>query len=128
MRQLEIDGHSLTIKDIYDVATSNDFQIIISSTAKEKIQRSRNLVERAVEEKRVIYGLTTGFGEFKKVVIDKEKTQELQKNLITSHSIGVGEPFSEAVVRAAVLIRANSLAYGHSGVRFQTIEAILDII
>ncbi|MFA5358415.1 MAG: histidine ammonia-lyase [Patescibacteria group bacterium] len=128
MHELEIDGHSLTIKDVYEVAVNNNFKVRVADSAREKIFKARQLVEKAVDEKRLIYGLTTGFGEFKKVAIDKDQTVQLQKNLITSHSIGVGEPFSQAVVRAAVLIRANSLAHGNSGVRLETIEALLDII
>lgn len=128
METLFIDGHSLTLPDIQKAAYSRDIQVKIKEEAKEKILKSRALVEKAVKENKIIYGLTTGFGEFKKVVISADQTEELQKNLITSHSIGVGEPFSEEVIRAAALIRANSLTSGCSGIRLETIEAILDII
>ncbi len=123
-----IDGHSLTINDVNQIAHNKNSQVQINEKALERIKQSRQIVEDAVAENRVIYGLTTGFGEFKNVVIDPAQTKELQDNLIMSHSTGVGEPFSEAVVRAAVLIRANSLANGNSGVRISTINSLLDII
>lgn len=123
-----IDGHSLTIEDVNQVAYNKNSKIQIAQTALERIKQSRQIVEDAVAQDKVIYGLTTGFGEFKNVVIDHSQTKELQDNLIMSHSIGVGEPFSESIVRAATLIRANSLSNGNSGVRLSTIEALLDII
>lgn len=128
MEIIHIDGHSLTLEDIIKVAYRRDIEIKIKEESKEKIHRARALVEKSVTENKIIYGLTTGFGQFKNVVINAAQTEELQKNLIMSHSIGVGEPFSEPIVRAAALIRANSLSHGNSGVRFETIEAVLNII
>ena len=86
------------------------------------------MVKRYVEEERVSYGITTGFGKFSDVYISKEETAKLQKNLIMSHACGVGNPFSEDVVRAMMLLRLNSLAQGHSGIRKSTFLALLDML
>ncbi|MBT4723179.1 aromatic amino acid lyase, partial [Candidatus Falkowbacteria bacterium] len=125
---IEINGKSLTIDLIHYVATHNDVKVTISEEVKKKIAKSRELVEKKVENQEVVYGLTTGFGEFKNKTISKEQTEELQKNLIISHSIGTGEAFKEEIIRAATLVRANSLVNGFSGIRLSTIEAMLDII
>lgn len=127
MKTLYIDGHSLTIADVREVAFGQA-QVYVKEEAKQKILKARALVERKVANSEIVYGLTTGFGEFKNIAINKDQTKELQDNLIASHSIGVGEPFSEPIVRAATLIRANSLSSGNSGVRLETVEALLDII
>lgn len=126
MKTLYIDGHSLTLDDVREVAFGQ-VQVRIKEEAKQKIFKARELVEHKVASGEIVYGLTTGFGEFKNVAINKDQTKELQDNLIASHSIGVGEPFSEPIVRVATLIRANSLSSGNSGVRLETVEALLDI-
>ena len=78
------------------------------------------MVERYVEEQRVSYGITTGFGKFSDTYISKEDTGLLQRNLIISHACGVGDIFDEEIVRAIMLLRLNSLANGHSGIRLST--------
>ncbi|HSR41908.1 MAG TPA: histidine ammonia-lyase, partial [Longimicrobiales bacterium] len=93
-----------------------------------RIEAARRVVDRAVEEGRVVYGLTTGFGALAEVVIPVERITELQKNLIRSHAAGVGEPLPEPEVRAIMLLRANVLALGHSGVRPVVVERVLDLL
>ncbi len=125
--QLEINGYSLTISDIVQIAR-NRRKVNLSIVAREKIVKSRNWVEDAVTKEKVMYGITTGFGAFKNKAIGKEETAELQLNLIRSHASGVGEPFDEDVARAIMLLRANSLAKGYSGIRLEVIEKLLELI
>lgn len=94
----------------------------------EKVIKSHKAVERIVKEKKVVYGITTGFGKFSDVYIDSENVEELQLNLIHSHACGVGEPFPEIVSRAMLLLRANALSKGFSGVRPVIIDTLLRFI
>jgi histidine ammonia-lyase len=122
-----IDGESLSIEDLVAVARGK-IPIVLSEESKKKIINSRKIVERFVEEGKVVYGVTTGFGHFKNEVISKEQTEELQENLIRSHSVGVGCTLAEEIVRAAMLLRANSLAKGHSGVRLEVVETLCEML
>lgn len=126
--ELFIDGHSLTIENIAEVALNSEIKVKMSDEAKQRVQKSRDFIDKLVAKEEVVYGLTTGFGSFKNKHIDKEKTEELQINLIRSHVIGTGAPFFLPEVRAAILIRANSLAKGYSGVRPIVIEKLLEIL
>ncbi|KAB3529028.1 histidine ammonia-lyase [Alkaliphilus serpentinus] len=127
MNKIIIDGNSLTLEVVASVA--RDFVAVeISNEAIEKMQESRRLVDEFVNEERVVYGITTGFGKFSDVAISKDETEDLQKNLITSHACGVGEPLPEDVVRAIMLLRANALAKGYSGVRLSTVNTLLDML
>jgi len=120
-----IDGNMLTRADVIRVAGQRGVRVGLAPDAVEAIRRARAYVDRAVERREVIYGVTTGFGNFKKVHINPEQTATLQRNLIMSHAVGVGKPLSEREVRAVMLIRANSLVKGYSGVRQETVEAYL---
>jgi len=127
MEKVVIDGSSLTIEQV--VAVARDFVLVeLSPSCIEKILASRKVVDDLVEKGSAVYGLTTGFGSFKDVAINKDQTAELQKNLIMSHAVGVGEPFSEEVVRAAILIRVNSVIRGYSGVRVDTVNTLLEML
>ena len=123
-----LDGNSLTIEDVARVAGREETDIRISDEAKKRVAESRALVERWVEEGKTIYGVTTGFGEFANVTIPRNDIRTLQQNLIRSHSAGVGEPLSAEVVRAMLLLRANALAKGFSGVRLIVIEQLLKFL
>lgn len=127
MEKIVINGKDLTIEDVAKVARCHA-EVEISKDAKEKIIASRKLVDKFVEEERVIYGITTGFGKFSEVHISKDMTKNLQKNLIMSHSCGVGELFDEDIVRAIILLRANSLSKGYSGARLETIETLVAML
>jgi histidine ammonia-lyase len=122
-----LDGQSLSINDMVAVSR-HGAQVELSNEAKSAIKKSREWVEKAVAEGKVMYGITTGFGAFKNIAINENQTAELQLNLIRSHSSGIGEPFSEDVCRAVMLLRANSLAKGYSGVRLIVIEKLLELI
>ncbi|MDW7674713.1 MAG: aromatic amino acid lyase, partial [Bacillota bacterium] len=120
-------GNSLTIEDVVEVARYGR-PVQLSAAAILKIEESRQMVVRLVGEKKVVYGITTGFGNFANVVIDQEQTEQLQKNLIMSHATGVGKPLDEEIVRAIMLLRANSLAKGYSGARVEVIHTLLAMV
>ena len=127
MNKIFIDGCSLTIEDVIKVAR-NGFDVELTEGAEEKINIARNVVDGFVAEKKTVYGITTGFGEFSKVSISKEDAQDLQRNLIISHACGVGNPFDVPTVRAVMLLRANALAKGHSGIRLSTLKTLIEMI
>ena len=128
MKTISIDGESLTIEDVVAVARTEEIHVEITAEAQEKIRRARQAVEEFIEQGEIVYGVTTGFGAFKDKIISPEQTEELQRNLLMSHAAGVGDPLDEATVRALMLIRANTLAKGHSGIRLETLEALLALI
>jgi len=130
MRAFEIDGESLTIEDVVAVAGTQPGQMTLRLTpeARKKVRRARDAVELFLTRGDVIYGITTGFGAFKDRVIPLADVRQLQHNIIVSHAVGVGEPFATEVVRAMMLVRANTLAKGHSGVRLETLDRLLAML
>lgn len=128
MRRITLDGHRLTVEDVVMVAGHRDVHVALAPEAITALARSRAYVEGILERREVVYGVTTGFGSFKGIHISPEQSAELQRNLIVSHAVGVGKPFSEHEVRAMVLIRANSLVKGHSGIRQSVIDVLLAIL
>ncbi|MFC3885738.1 histidine ammonia-lyase [Bacillus songklensis] len=120
-------GQSLTIEDAKNVLYEYMF-VSASVESMKKVEKSREAVENIVKQKKVVYGITTGFGKFSDVLIESDDVEELQWNLIHSHACGVGEPFPEVVSRAMVLLRANALLKGYSGVRTVVIERLLDLL
>lgn len=127
MTYIEIDGNNLTLEEFIRV-TRNNKKVKLTSLAEEKINKSREFVDKLVEEDQVVYGITTGFGKFSDVVIEEEDTRDLQRNLIVSHACGVGNPFEEEVVRGIILLRINALARGNSGARLSTINTLVDML
>ena len=127
MERLLIDGNHLTIEDVVRTAREQ-IQVAMTVEAAQRVQESRNVVDDFVEEERVVYGITTGFGKFSDVLISKEEAVQLQRNLIISHACGVGEPLPEEIVRGVMLLRANALSKGYSGVRLETIQVLLDML
>ena len=122
-----IDGETLTINDVVQVARYNK-KVELTTIAVEKIAKSRAVVEHAIKEGRTVYGVNTGFGELASVSIGPKDLAKLQVNIIRSHSVGVGEPFSIDVVRGMMLLRANALAKGYSGVRLEVIQTLVDLL
>lgn len=120
-------GESLALKDLKPIIDGS-MDVALSPESIEKIKHSRNYVERLVREERIVYGITTGFGKFSDTVIPQKQTMELQENLIKSHACGVGEPLSEPIVRCMMVLRANALAKGYSGVRLETVQLLLDML
>ncbi|MDI6601686.1 MAG: histidine ammonia-lyase [Thermoanaerobacteraceae bacterium] len=127
MAELYIDGNSLTINDVYNVAKGG-INVKITEEACIRVAKARELVDRYVSENRVEYGITTGFGKFADVTISKDETAELQYNLIRSHSCGVDEPLPIDVARAVMLLRANALAKGYSGIRLETLNTLVEML
>ena len=124
---IEIDGHSLNLKEIQLVAAGAE-QVAIAEESLQKITRSREWVEEIIQKGKPVYGINTGFGIFADKRISSQEIKTLNRNLILSHSVGTGAALSVEVVRAAMLIRANTLAKGHSGVRPLLIETLLEML
>src|SRR6195952_2546075 len=100
----------------------------LSQEARARLVRGRETVEKMVAEGTVVYGVTTGFGDLSSVRIDAADSAQLQLNLVRSHAIGVGEPLPAEVVRGMLLLLANSLSKGHSGVRPEVVELLLGLL
>ncbi len=122
-----LDGDSLTISDINDVAIDGR-SVRLSPRAMKRMRASRALVEQWLDRAETVYGVTTGFGEFANVRISQENIEQLQENLILSHAAGAGDPIPPEVARAMMLLRINALAKGYSGIRHQTVEVIVQMI
>ena len=127
MNKIEIDGETLTIKDIVQTARNN-CQVFISEKAKNRVNESRRTLEKLIEAGHTIYGVNTGFGELSCFRISEQEAKQLQVNLIRSHSAGVGDPLPTEIVRATMLLRANTLAKGYSGIRFSTLETLVEML
>lgn len=126
-KALLLTGENLTLDDLVRVADGNG-HAVLSPEAARRVDASRAVIDAAVSEGRVVYGVTTGFGKFADVVIPRERLVELQRNLLESHAAGVGEPLPSRAVRAVMLLRANCLAKGFSGVRRPTLELLLKML
>ncbi|HEY6218440.1 MAG TPA: histidine ammonia-lyase [Gemmatimonadaceae bacterium] len=114
--EVVIDGNSLRLEDV--VAVARDFApVSLSKSARERAAAARRTVDRLVSEGAVVYGVTTGFGKLSDVAIPAPKLLDLQRNLVRSHSVGVGDSMPEREVRAMMLLRANVIAKGYSGAR-----------
>ena len=124
---LIIDGASLSLDDIVTVANGND-PVALSSDARVRIDRARAVVDAKAASDDAVYGVNTGFGSFAEVRIDADALDALQINLLRSHAAGVGPPLPAATVRAMMLLRANVLARGHSGIRAATIDALIALL
>lgn len=122
-----LDGHSLSIAEVVAVARGNA-PVALNPAALDAVRASRRAVEAAVERGETIYGVNTGFGKLAHVRIPPEQARQLQLNLIRSHASGVGEPLAQDAVRAMMLLRANVLARGTSGVRPALPELLVDML
>lgn len=125
---LELSGGSLTLEDVEAVATGDVRDVVLSDASHAAVQASRAVVDAAIDEGRTVYGVNTGFGALSDVIIPPGDIGALQVNLLRSHAAGVGAPLPASATRAILLLRANTLAAGVSGVRPALIEALLDLI
>jgi histidine ammonia-lyase len=123
MGKVFIDGESLTLEGVRDVAEGRA-GVKIHPSVGEKMRRSRNFVEKALRRREKIYGVTTGFGLLSDRLISLPQIDDLQRNLIRSHSVGVGPFFDEATTRAIMVLRANVMAKGYSGVRLEVLNRL----
>ncbi len=122
-----INGKDLTIEEVVRVAREYE-QVSLAPEAEIAIGRARAYVEKKVAEGAVIYGLTTGFGKFQDTFVPPENARKLQRNLIVSHSCGMGDPLPEEVVRAILVLRINAVAKGNSGLKLSTVYTIADML
>jgi len=124
---LVLDGQGLSIDDVASVARG-DRLVRLGCAGREALQRSRAVVERSLQTGEAIYGVNTGFGSLARQRIAPDQVRQVQRNLIRSHSAGIGEPLSESVVRSMLLLLAASLCRGCSGVRPVVVERLIDFL
>lgn len=126
-RIILLDGNTVTIEDVVAIARFKN-PVSLAESAKVGIARSRECVEKFVQEGKAIYGLNTGFGKFSDVAISADEIDELQKNLIYADAVGIGRPFDTEITRAIMVLRANALAKGFSGIRLETVETLIQMV
>src|SRR5687767_282718 len=127
MPPLPLNGRDLTIDNVIEVARGRR-PVAVDDAAADRMRASRSVIERLVAEGATVYGVTTGFGDLADVRIEPSQTAELQRNLVRSHAAGVGEPLPDEVVRAMLVLRANALAVGLSGVRVDIVELLAGML
>ncbi|MFY9663317.1 MAG: histidine ammonia-lyase [Candidatus Cybelea sp.] len=126
MKPIELDGSHLSLEAIEAVA--GGAPVAVSPIARERVTRAREFVDRRFASGEAIYGVTTGFGRLASISVDPADAVALQLNLVRSHAAGTGEPLGIPLVRAAGVLRANSLSAGHSGVRPQTLDLLVAML
>src|SRR5438132_10461038 len=124
---MELNGEQISLVQLAAVASGGE-AVHISDRARPRILASRKLIEQIIERDAVVYGVNTGFGKLAEVRIPREELRQLQLNLVRSHACGIGNPLSEPEVRAMMLLRANVLALGLSGVRCEVIELLCEML
>jgi len=129
-RDCILDGDSLTIEQVLAVANGRPGipRVVLGEEAKDRVTRAAEAVGQLLARSEVAYGITTGFGAFKDRVIEPDQVEQLQRNILVSHAVGVGTPFDVPTTRAIMLIRANTLARGHSGIRLETLQLLIDML
>lgn len=129
-KKILLDGQSLTIEQVVEVAYGEAGmpKVAIKADAQKQVQNAADAVQILLERGEVAYGITTGFGAFKDKVIPLEDVKILQKNIVMSHAVGTGDLYDIPTTRAIMLIRANTLARGHSGIRLSTLQLLLDML
>ena len=127
MKRLSLTGSGLTLSQLSEAADRRA-RVVLSPSARRAMKASRNTVEKTIARGSIVYGVNTGFGKFADVAIASGRLQELQRNLVRSHSAGVGAPLPDRVVRAMMVLRANALAKGFSGIRAATVESLLRML
>src|SRR5258708_36197274 len=124
---VELNGNDLTFDQVYEVAFDGA-EVSLARVASEKMQASRNVVDKLVASGKTAYGVNTGFGKLASVRISTEQVRQLQVNLVRSHCCGVGEPLSESETRSMMLLRANALAKGLSGIRPLVVDTLCKML
>lgn len=125
---MQITGETITLESLYKIAHNPQVKAELSVVGKAQMQKSRDYIEGRIASGEVMYGVNTGFGAFSSVRISDSEIEQLQRNLIRSHSMGVGTPFTKTETRAMMVLRANALAKGHSGIRPLVVEKILEFL
>ena len=127
IKHIVMDGHSLTLESFVAVARYGA-TVELASSALDVMTKSRALADKIAAEGRVAYGISTGFGEFQKVAVPKEMSNQLSTNLILSHCTAAGDPYADEIVRGMMLLRANALCVGVSGVRPLLVQMLLEML
>jgi histidine ammonia-lyase len=127
LNAIQINGNTLTLEATREVAAGRA-SVTLASAAREAVDRARAVVDALVKGNKLAYAITTGVGKLSDVRIAGEQIRELQVNLVRSHTVGVGEPISGAETRAMMLLRANSLSKGFSGVRALVIDTLCEML
>ena len=127
IKEIVMDGHSLTLESFVAVARFGA-KVVLADSAVEAMKKSRALADKIAAEGRVAYGITTGFGEFQKVAVPKEMSNQLSTNLILSHCTAAGDPYAPEISRGMLLLRANALCGGVSGVRPLLVEMMVEML
>ncbi|XP_001494773.1 histidine ammonia-lyase [Equus asinus] len=125
-KYIALDGDSLTTEDLVNLGNGH-YKIKLTPTAEKKVQKSREVIDSIVRENTVVYGITTGFGKFARTVIPINKLEELQVNLVRSHSSGVGKPLIPERCRMLLALRINVLAKGYSGISLETLKQVIEV-
>src|SRR5512138_3796935 len=127
MERVLLDGDTLTLEEVAAVALGRA-RAELSPAARERVRRARELVEARLEDGEAHYGINTGFGTLAEVRIEARDLEKLQRNLVLSHAAGVGAPLPVAEARALMLLRANVLAKGLSGIREETLDLLVAML
>ena len=128
MSDVILDGRSLSLEDVRQVALGPETEVGLSEEAVARMADSRALIERLVSSGEPVYGVTTGFGRLADVTIPPDDRTTLQHNLVRSHASGMGDAMDREAVRALMVLRANALARGHSGCRVVLVERLLELL
>ncbi|SMC22632.1 histidine ammonia-lyase [Clostridium acidisoli DSM 12555] len=127
MNTIKLNGSELTITDVINIAF-HGYKVEIDEAAKDGIIKSRKIVDDIVNNNKIAYGINTGFGKFSNVTISKDECKDLQRKLILSHACSTGNNFPKEIVRSVMLLRANALSKGYSGIRLCVIETLLEML
>ncbi|UCG90699.1 MAG: histidine ammonia-lyase [Candidatus Heimdallarchaeota archaeon] len=124
---IELNGNDLSIIDMVSVARNHKI-VDLTDEAKERINQAAEIVQDILNEKRMVYGVTTGFGYLQNTAVSPLDAEKLQENLVVSHSAGVGSKFSPEIVRGMMVLQVNKFARGHSGIRLKVVSLLLDFL
>lgn len=127
MRKISLGMRGLALEDLVAVARQR-VPVELTAAAVDRIIRTRDLIDRWVDEGRTIYGVTTGFGALSDVAISRSDTRKLQENILMSHAAGVGKPLDPPTVRAIMALRIKDMARGHSGIRLETVRCLMELL
>jgi len=128
--KIPLDGKSLTIEQVIYIAHGKPGEptVALSADGAWQVKRAAAAVQDLLARGEIAYGITTGFGAFKDRIISLDQVEALQRNIVMSHAVGTGDLFDRVTTRAIMLIRANTLARGHSGIRLSTLQLLLDML
>jgi len=124
---ITLTGNGLSVDDVVAVARNNE-RVELDAAAAERIKHCRGFIEERIAAREIMYGVNTGIGEFSEVALDDEQVEQFQKYLIYNHAAGIGEPMAIDEVRAAMVLRANVHAHGHSACRLEITQTYIDML